>query len=267
MRIACLEFFEIEIAERGAAHEKVHLRAAVGRGRDLVAIHGAAEHRRLAQAADDRFEFGGRHVGIDRRAARAATSSRDRDATAVGSLDRVVRARVGNFSLAAHECTARERRIEHRDFGRVSIAAVEACRGGAAHRGLGKHRGLIESIAHVDMHLIDRASANRIVRMVLNFGAPRHLEESVEAGAASERVGKRGKRIGVTLERAAILKVALLDPGARRGDSRQQMRPQRRAQFAAMARRAVERKIGQLGARSSRASRSRTSSRKSRAPR
>ena len=80
--------------------------------------------------------------------------------------------------------------------------------------------------------------------MVLNFGAPRHLEERVEAGAAPAHVGQRGKRIGVAFERAAILEIALLDPCARRRDSRQQMRPQRRAQFATMARRAVERHLG-----------------------
>jgi len=81
--------------------------------------------------------------------------------------------------------------------------------------------------------------------MVLNLGAPRHLEECVEAGAAPERVGQRGERIGIALECAAILEVALLNPCACGGDAGQQMRAQWRAQFAAMARRAVERKFGE----------------------
>ncbi len=178
---------------------------------------------------------------------RAGDVGRNRDASAaIGSVfDCVARGRVGDLGLAADECDSGERRIEDRDFGRVGVASVEACGRGAAHRSLGEHRGLIESIAHVDMHLVDRASANRVVGMILNFGPPRHFEERVEAGAAPERVGKRGERIGVTLERAAIFKVALLDPGARGGNSRQQMRAQGRAQFPAMPRSAVERKIGE----------------------
>ncbi len=86
------EFLEVEIAERGAAHEKVHLRAAVGRGRNLVAIHGAAENGRLAQTANNRFEFSGRHVVINRTRF-AGGVERDRNAVAIRRLRNVTRAR------------------------------------------------------------------------------------------------------------------------------------------------------------------------------
>src|SRR5260370_5436100 len=142
------ESFEIEIAEGGPAHEEIHLRTAMVGSDDLVAIHRTAEYRRLTQPADDRFELRRRYFGIE-----CPLGARKidcyRDAPAVGSLNRVARARLGNFNLAADPRAPAKTRIEHREFQRVGPRLGEARAHGAAGPRLGEDPPQVKTRAHV----------------------------------------------------------------------------------------------------------------------
>ena len=75
----------------------------------------------------------------------------------------------------------------------------------------------------------------------MQFEAPGEFEKFAMRWRRAERRGERRERIGQALERVAVGEVTLLDPGARRRDSRQQMRAQGRAQLAMMMHQSVRR--------------------------
>src|ERR1035437_10694608 len=94
------------------------------------------------------------------------------------------------------------------------------------------------------MDLVDRASADRVVRMVLNLHAPGNLEQRSQVVGLIQTRSERGKRIGNPLKQVCVLEVTLLYPGSCRADARRDIRAGRRSQFTADARSAVPGKLG-----------------------
>jgi hypothetical protein len=103
--------------------------------------------------------------------------------------------------------------------------------------------------ADVDLvvHRVDRAAADRVVRVVLERDAPRVVEHGAARVAARERE-PRGERLDVRGERAVVREVGALLPDPGRRAARKERRAEPRAQLAA-----VQRAIrGRLGARARR---------------
>src|SRR5581483_8908083 len=89
------------------------------------------------------------------------------------------------------------------------------------------------------MHLIDRASAYRVMRMILQLETPRRVEPFINSVAPASGVGDRRDGVGDPFEQAAVAEIPLFDPCARRRDPGQKMGPQGRTELAAMAWNAV----------------------------
>ena len=162
-----------------------------------TAIYRCGRTRRLAQAALTIYlnSVAGMSEFVAS-AVRAPRSVRP-DVVAVGSLGNECARHWQSRSRRAPAALRANDGLNTAISGTACIAAVAgSARGGAPNRGLGQHRRLIRTHSACryapDPPSIRRSNRER---MILNFGAPRHLEERVEAGAVPAHAGQRGKRI------------------------------------------------------------------------
>lgn len=87
------------------------------------------------------------------------------------------------------------------------------------------HLDLIEAVLHVAVHLIDGTPGDAVVWVVLQRHFPCPVDEIRQSavGCVPHRVGPGGERLGVALQTADVLEVALFLAYAARSDTRQQM--------------------------------------------
>jgi hypothetical protein len=140
----------------------------------------------------------------------------------------------------AHAVAARvRRRVEHRELELVAPAAAAQRRlpGDAleaAPRSLERElaRG-VEARAHLLVHLVARAAADRVVRVIGEQLAPRSAQPGALVRRAEQRAD-RGPRLRPRAQLALGRAVRELDPGARRPHAEEQRRRLRSDQLAAV---------------------------------
>jgi hypothetical protein len=191
---------------------------------------------RLVGAARDRAWH---HPELDRQAAALAVEHAQRGRTA----GREQQLGVDHRTLGDRE------RVEHREMrgartvvARV-VAAVREVLDGAAADVVAELRDLVEAREHLAVDGVDRAAADRVVRVVQQERAPGHVEQRPRVGTAGAQ-RERGERLGVALEQRLGAVVRLLQVHAGREDACEDVLVAAAAELAA-----VRGEIGALGLR------------------